>query len=234
MEINKSYKTVLITGASGNLGRSVIQSLHEAGHTLLATVHKQVIEDQLCSKVADTREVDLTNETAAAAYVESITTSYPELNAAVLLAGGFGGKSIAEVSDADLEKFIALNFKTALHIVRPMLAHFEKIGGGQFVLIGARPALDAKAGKDFAAYAISKAMVIQLSELINAWGKGKHIHSTVIVPSVIDTPENRKSMPKADPQKWVTPEALAEIIRFVVSDGGSQLRETVIKVYNES
>jgi NAD(P)-dependent dehydrogenase (short-subunit alcohol dehydrogenase family) len=232
--MEETTKTVLITGASGNLGRGVIQSLHAAGHTLVTTVHKQVIADALCEKVADNREVDLTDEAAADAYVKSITSSYPKLSAAVLLAGGFGGKSVAEISDADLEKFIALNFKTALHIVKPMLAHFEKAGGGQFILIGAKPALDAKAGKDFAAYAISKAMVIQLSDMINAWGKGKHIHSTVIVPSVIDTPENRKAMPTADTAKWVKPEALAEIIRFVVSDRGNPMRETVIKAYNES
>jgi NAD(P)-dependent dehydrogenase (short-subunit alcohol dehydrogenase family) len=127
-----------------------------------------------------------------------------------------------------------LNFKTAYFIARPLMQHFEKVGGGQFILIGARPALKAEAGKDYVAYALSKSLVFALSELINASGSGKKISSTVIVPSTIDTEANRKSMPDANFSKWVKAESIAETIEFVLSDAGQSMRDTVIKMYHEA
>ena len=84
------------------------------------------------------------------------------------------------------------------------------------------------------AYALSKRLVFALSDFINAYGKGKQIHSTVIVPSTIDTPANRKSMPDADFSKWVTADAISETIGFLFNESGSQVREGVIKMYHES
>jgi NAD(P)-dependent dehydrogenase (short-subunit alcohol dehydrogenase family) len=118
--------------------------------------------------------------------------------------------------------------------VRELLPLFERRGGGQFVLVGARPALDAGAGAHMAAYALSKGLVHQLAELINAHGRGKHIDATVIVPSVIDTPANRAAMPDADPGKWVSPDSIAETIAFVLSGAGRQMRGSVLKLYGES
>ena len=84
------------------------------------------------------------------------------------------------------------------------------------------------------AYGLSKAMLFKLSEYMNAEAKGKNVVTTVIAPSTIDTEANRNSMPDADPAKWVKPSVLAEIMEFIVSEKGTPLRETVLKVYNNA
>jgi NAD(P)-dependent dehydrogenase (short-subunit alcohol dehydrogenase family) len=178
--------------------------------------------------------VNLTDEAETQQYVEEITQQYPGICAAVLLVGGYASGNISDTDAAAIDKQIALNFKTAYFVVRPLLAHFEKTGGGQFILVGARPALDAQAGKNNVAYSLGKSLVFHLAELINAAGKGKHITATVLVPSTIDTPLNRSSMPDADFSKWIKASDIAENIAFVLSDAGKTLRETVLNVYNEA
>lgn len=83
-------------------------------------------------------------------------------------------------------------------------------------------------------YALSKSLLFKLAEFINEDAKGKNVTATVVVPSTLDTPLNRKSMPDTNPGIWVKPGALAEILAFVVGDAGTPLRETVLKVYNNS
>jgi NADP-dependent 3-hydroxy acid dehydrogenase YdfG len=227
-------RIILITGASGNLGTEVIKNLHSKGYTLCASTGSAELPAELAFMVADARNVNLAEESHAKEYVEDLIRLYPNLDTAVLLVGGFEMGSIAETDSTFIDKLITLNFKTAYHVVRPLLAHFEKRKHGQFVLIGARPALDPKAGMKMMAYSLSKSLVFQLSNLINAWGHGKHIHATVIVPSTIDTTANRKSMPEADTTKWVKASDLAETIAFVLSSPGENLRDSVLKVYNEA
>ncbi len=105
---------------------------------------------------------------------------------------------------------------------------------GRIVFIGARPALQAAAGKDLLAYGLSKSLLFKLAEYINEEARGKNVTATVVVPSTLDTELNRKSMPDANPDNWVKPEAMAEILEFIISDKASPLRETIIKVYNNS
>jgi NAD(P)-dependent dehydrogenase (short-subunit alcohol dehydrogenase family) len=84
------------------------------------------------------------------------------------------------------------------------------------------------------AYALSKSLLFTLAELLNAEAKGTNVTATMVVPSTLDTPANRENMPDADTGNWVQPEALAEVLEFVVSEKGSPLRETVLKVYNKA
>jgi NAD(P)-dependent dehydrogenase (short-subunit alcohol dehydrogenase family) len=128
-----------------------------------------------------------------------------------------------------------LNFYTAFHIVRPLLAHFlKRQGRGQFILVGSRPGLNPTYGKDFFAYSMSKAMIFRLAEFINLEGKDKLVTATVIVPSTIDTEANRKDMPDADFSKWVPAKNIADAVSYSLSDTGWMLRENVLKIYNRS
>ena len=113
--------------------------------------------------------------------------------------------NIKDTTKSDLDKMINLNFYTAFHIVRPLLAHFMSRpgSGGQFVLIGSRPGIIASTGKEFFPYSMSKAMIFKLAEFINAEGKDKEVTATVIVPSTIDTEANRRSMPTR--RGWLSP-----------------------------
>jgi NAD(P)-dependent dehydrogenase (short-subunit alcohol dehydrogenase family) len=220
-------KSILITGASGNLGSAVVRKLQNEGYHIFATARNA---DGL--EGAEVAAVDLTDEPAVNSYIKSITDGTPDLKAAVLLVGGFALGDLAETGGAALQKMYKLNFETSYFIVRALLPYFQQNGGGKFILIGSRPGFDPKDAKNKVAYALSKSLVMYLSEILNAHGQG--ITSAVIVPSTIDTPQNRSAMPKADPGKWVRPETIAESIHFLLTDTGSQLRETVLKLYNEA
>lgn len=227
-------RTILITGANGNLGGEVVKKLHASGYGICATIGGGGAPEGFAEMTKDVRQVNLTEEAATAAYVKEMTGHFPNLDAAVLLVGGFAMGGFAETTGALLDKQFDLNFKTAFFVVKPLLEHFEKTGGGQIILVGARPALLPAAGKDMLAYALTKSLLFRLAECINEAGKGKHITATVLVPSTIDTPANRLTMPDADFSSWVKAADIAETIAFALSEAGSNLREAVLKLYNEA
>jgi len=109
-----------------------------------------------------------------------------------------------------------------------------KQNNGRIFIIGSRPGLDAKSGKGMIAYGLGKSLIFRLAELMNDEAKGTNVVITVVVPGTIDTPQNRKAIPGSDPDNWVKPEAIADIIYFYASDMAAVLREPVIKVYNNS
>jgi NAD(P)-dependent dehydrogenase (short-subunit alcohol dehydrogenase family) len=227
--------SVIITGANGGLGVEVTNRLAEDGYHVLAVTGQHGAGKISGKKNITSFQVDLLKEDKAETFVNKAVETTSDLNAAVLLVGGFAMGKLSETSKKDLEKMIDLNFYTAFHLIRPLMKHFTgNPEGGRFILVGARPALDSSAGKDFFAYSLSKAMVIKLAEFINIEGKDKNISATVIIPSVIDTAANRQAMPDADFSKWVPPQAIAETISFYLSREGRMIREAVVKLYNRS
>ena len=109
-----------------------------------------------------------------------------------------------------------------------------KQNSGRIFIIGSKPGLSSVNSKGMVAYGLAKSLIFRLAELMNAEAKGTNVVVSVIVPSTIDTPQNRKSMPDADPAKWVKPEAIADVIYFYCTDAAAVLREPVIKMYNNS
>jgi NAD(P)-dependent dehydrogenase (short-subunit alcohol dehydrogenase family) len=105
---------------------------------------------------------------------------------------------------------------------------------GRLVVVGGQPALDAEAGKNMIAYGLSKSLLIKLAEYLNAAAKGKNVTTTVIIPSTIDTPQNRKSMPAAKFDDWVKPAQIADLMEVICSEKGTPIREGIIKVYGNS
>jgi NAD(P)-dependent dehydrogenase (short-subunit alcohol dehydrogenase family) len=227
--------SIIITGANGNLGHSVVKRLLNDGKYLLAATGKSGNDNIPDDKNLEIYEVDLLNEEQVHSFVDNSIRKHPETNAAVLLVGGFAMGKLTETGKADLDNMIGLNFYTAYNVVRPLLAHFlSRPEGGRFILVGSRPGINAAEGKSFFAYSLSKAMVFKLAEFINAEGKDKSVTATVIVPSTIDTKTNRKAMPDADFSKWVPAENIADAISFALSETGGMLRENIIKIYNRS
>jgi NAD(P)-dependent dehydrogenase (short-subunit alcohol dehydrogenase family) len=227
--------TIIITGANGNLGITVVKRLLKDGYHLLATSGKAGAGNLPANKKLDITRVDLSDEEQAQKFVESSIQKDPGIQAAVLLVGGFAMGKMTETRKADIDKMIDLNFYTAYHVVRPLLAHFlSRPGGGQFILFGSRPGLNAGSGKNSFAYSMSKAMIFKLAEFINAEGKDKEVTATVIVPSTIDTESNRKAMPDADFSKWVPAENIADAVSFSLSETGRMMRESIIRIYHRS
>ncbi len=228
-------KTVIITGASGNLGQALVKKFLSEGYKVIGTV---IPNDRSGISINDsnfeTMAVDLMNEDESEKFVQSVIEKHKTIDAAVLTVGGFAMGTIAESKMSDILKQYDLNFKTTYHIARPVFMQMMKQNYGRIFLTGARTGIDMKNSKGMIAYGLSKSLIFRLAELMNGEAKGFNVVTSVIAPSTIDTPQNRKAMPDADPGKWVKPEEIAGIIYFYCTEKASPLREPVLKIYNNA
>jgi NAD(P)-dependent dehydrogenase (short-subunit alcohol dehydrogenase family) len=228
-------KTIIVTGASGNLGQAVIKKFLAEDFTVIGTtIPDDPVKLDFESPKYENRVVDLMDEAAAQAFVDSIISKYGNIDAAVLTVGGFAMGKVVDTKTADIFKQYRLNFETAYNTARPVFIQMLKQNNGRIFMIGSRPGLDMHSSKGMVAYGLTKSLIFRLAELMNDEAKGHNVVSSVVVPSTIDTPQNRQSMPDADFSKWVKPEAIASVIYFYCTPEASILREPVIKVYGHS
>jgi NAD(P)-dependent dehydrogenase (short-subunit alcohol dehydrogenase family) len=160
-----TMSSIIITGANGNLGHFVVNRLLKDNYHLIAATGSSGPGNLPVTENLELLEVDLLNEAAAKTFVEKSLKNHTDIKAAVLLVGGFAMGNLVDTTQDDLNRMISLNFYTAYNVVRPLLAHFlGRPEGGQFILVGSRPGLNAADGKDFFAYSLSKAMIFKLAE----------------------------------------------------------------------
>lgn len=228
-------KTVIVTGASGNMGQAVVKKFLSEGYKVIGTAVPNDpvpldIDDSNFEKII----VDLMSEDDSEKFVQALIDKYKTIDVAVSTVGGFAMGSVAETKTADIYKQYKLNFETAYNVARPCFVQMMKQNSGRIFLVGSRPGLSAKGGKGMVAYGLGKSLIFRIAELMNDEAKGKNVVTSVLVPSTIDTPQNRKSMPNADASTWVKPEAIADTIYFYCTEAAAALREPVIKLYNNS
>jgi NAD(P)-dependent dehydrogenase (short-subunit alcohol dehydrogenase family) len=228
-------KTIIITGADGNLGTAVTKTFLDDGYHVIATV----VNDTAKNNIADhpqleVKVVNLTDEAATTSFINSSIEKYKQVDAGLLLVGGFAMGDMEAATGANLKKMYALNFETAYYTARPLFKHMKENKKGRIVFVGARPALNAADGKAMIAYALSKSLLFKLADFLNEDAKGMNVTATVVVPSTIDTTINRNAMPDKNPDNWVKLQQLADIMKFICSDTADVLRENVLKVYNNS
>jgi NAD(P)-dependent dehydrogenase (short-subunit alcohol dehydrogenase family) len=228
-------KTIIVTGANGNVGTACVKQLLSAGyHVIAVDGHESNLGFAAGQPGYTFAGTNLTDEVATASFIEGLIQKHSRIDAALLLVGGFAAGNMAVTDGTALSKMFSLNFNTAYFMARPLLAHMQQNKYGRIVFVGARPALQPAQGKDLLAYSLSKSLLFKLAEFINEENKGTNINAFVVVPSTIDTPVNRESMPEANPADWVSPEAIANTMEFIVSEKGNALRETIFKVYNNA
>lgn len=228
-------KTAIVTGASGNLGQAVISKFISEGYRVVGTViPNDPIPVDFPAESFEKVVVNLMDEADSDKFVGNVIAKYGSVDTAVLTVGGFAMGKMADTPAADIMKQYKLNFETAYHVARPVFAQMMKQNSGRIFIIGSKPGLSADNGKGMIAYGLAKSLIFRLAELMNGEAKGKNVVTCVVVPSTIDTPQNRKAMPDADPSKWVKPEDIANVIYYNSSDEAGVLRETVLKVYNKA
>jgi 3-oxoacyl-[acyl-carrier protein] reductase len=171
--------------------------------------------------------VDLSDPAQAKKAIDAVASHFGRLDALVNIAGGFAYETVAEGDPKTWQRMYALNVLTALNTSRSAIPHLAVSASARIVNVGAMGALQA--GSGMGAYAASKAGVHRLTEALAAEWKGK-ITVNAVLPSTIDTPANRASMPKADFGKWVTPQELADVILFLVSDAASAVTGALLPV----
>lgn len=223
-------KTAIITGASGNLGKACVRAFLDDDFDILATILPgESLGYDVPGRIT-VEEVDLTNEKDATRFIAEKASH--TIDCALLLVGGFAMGNISETDSTQLHKMFSLNFFTAYHCARPLFQKMkDQPNGGRIVLIGSKPALNPKDGKNTVAYALSKSLLFDLANILNAESSEGKVVTHVIAPSVIDTPPNREAMPTANFRAWVTPETIAANILWLCSEKGAAVRGGVLKLY---
>lgn len=227
-------KTIIITGANGGLGSTVVKKFLAANYRVIATGHDSKSRFVTDHPLYEYHAVNLADETETSEFVDTMISKHRKIDGALLLVGGFAMGNIDTTDGQAIKEMFSLNFETAYYAARPLFNHMMQQGYGRIVLIGSKPALNAAAGKNVLAYAITKNMLFKLAELLNETAKGTNVVISVVAPSTIDTAANRKDMPDADTSKWVKPEQIADLLDFICSDKGDAIREPVYKMYNNA
>ncbi len=227
-------KTAIITGAAGNMGSAVVRRFLDEGYRVIGTFAPGDDTTVHQSDAFEAHVADISDETAAGELIGSVINTHRTIDAAVLTVGGFAMGDISKTKTSDIFRQYQLNFETAYNIARPVFLQMMQQQQGRIFLVGSRPGLDAKSSKGMIAYSLAKSLIFRLAELMNEEAKDTNVVTSVIVPSTIDTPQNRKSMPSSDFSKWVTPEDIAGIIYYYSSDAAKTIREPVIKIFNKA
>lgn len=229
-------EAVVVTGAGGALGSALVAELTRGERRVIAVGRglAQAHGDETygASRVVATA-LDVTSREGWAALLASAERDGLVVTGAVLAAGGYrGGERVAESKDdGALEAMIAANLATAHATLAALLPGMVARKRGSVVVIGSSASVRPWQSPGSAAYAVSKAGVVALAQATAAEVHGAAVRVNAILPSTIDTPQNRKGMPDADFSKWVTPTSIAGIAAFLLSDSSRDISGAAIPVY---
>jgi NAD(P)-dependent dehydrogenase (short-subunit alcohol dehydrogenase family) len=225
-------RTVLVTGAAGNLGRVVANAFAERGANLvLVDLRRESLERAFGAE--DERRLlaptNLLDQEQVHATVKKAIQRFKRIDVLCNLAGGFRmGQPVHETSDDTWNFLFDINARTVLHAVRAVVPGMIENGGGKIINVGAYAA--QKGVAQMGAYVAAKSAVIRLTEAMAAELREKNVNVNCVLPTVIDTPENRAAMPNADPSRWVAPADLAKTIVFLASDGAHAIHGAALPV----
>lgn len=231
-------RVVLITGASGNLGSAAARAFLAGGAKLILADRNLDNLNRVFADLGDSGEVmfltvDLTDGGAVESAIFEAVQQFGRLDVLVNVAGGYrAGTPLHETPLEHWDFLLNLNMKTVINTGRGAIPHMLQQKYGKIINIAARAALEGKA--NMAAYVVSKAAVVRMTESMAAELKEQGINVNAILPGTIDTPQNRAATPTADFSKWVAPEALAEVILFLASDASRAIHGAAIPVYGLS
>jgi NAD(P)-dependent dehydrogenase (short-subunit alcohol dehydrogenase family) len=223
--------SVLVAGGTGALGAAVLGELLASGHPVTTTwvieEERERIERDFEGRTGLTLvQADLMDPEAVAEAVGGVDN----LGALVNLVGGFSAPG--KVHESNLEGFEAqlrLNLRPGFLLARAAIPRIVSAGGGVFVGVSARPALKPFPGA--AGYITAKAGVLAFIKALDVEYRHDGVRCNAVLPSVIDTPANRRAQPDAEFSKWVPPQQIAKVVRFLVSDESAPISGAGIPVY---
>jgi NAD(P)-dependent dehydrogenase (short-subunit alcohol dehydrogenase family) len=231
----------VITGAAGALGSALASSLVARGHRIAAVDVPQAAARlaELASSLGGSCEVfpmDISDPAAWAEALPRLASSLGQPTGAALVAGGWrGGPGVHEAGSEDaFHAMVRMNLDTAFQTLHALLPGMVAQGNGSVVVVGSRAVDRPWTSGGAAAYAASKAGVVALAQAAAAEVLGKGVRINAVLPSVIDTPANRRDMPAADPALWVSPASLSAVIAFLLSDDAIDISGAAIPVYGKS
>jgi NAD(P)-dependent dehydrogenase (short-subunit alcohol dehydrogenase family) len=221
---------VLVAGGTGALGAAVVKELVRSGYPVGATWVVEEERERLEGvEGVELIRADLFDPGQAAAAVAAIS----DVGAVVNLVGGYAQAGrVHETDPEEFERLMRLNLRPNVLLARAAIPRFLRRGGGAFVAVSARPALRPFPGA--APYIVAKAAVLSFVQTLDAEYRHDGVRANAVLPSVIDTPANREAQPDADYSKWVAPEEIAKVIRFLVSPDSAPTSGAAIPVYGRA
>lgn len=220
-----SDRVIVVTGGHGVLGHAVVEAALADG--LKAAVIDHASGQAAPDSVLEIGGVDLTDAGAAGAAIDRVVERFGRLDALLNIAGGFVWRTVDDAEPA-WDRMHALNLTTALNATRAALPHLKQAAEGRIVNVGANAALKSAAG--MGAYAAAKSGVHRLTESLAEELKSSSVTVNAVLPSILDTEQNRKDMPDADPAKWVRPADLAKVMLFLASPDSRAITGALIPV----
>lgn len=220
-----SERVIVVTGGQGVLGRAVVRQALAGGARVAA------VDRAPASALGEAMVlggVDLTDPVSAGEAMGRIADQLGGLDALLNIAGGFAWQTTEAGDPATWDRMFAMNVRTTLTAVRAALPHLLRSPAGRIVNVGAAGAVKAAAG--MGAYAASKAGVHRLTESLAEELKDSGLTVNAVLPSIIDTPQNRADMPDADPARWVDPEDLAAVMLFLASPAARAVTGALVPV----
>lgn len=232
---NFKGRTVVITGAAGNLGAATARAFLRAEANLALVDRSPDRLGNLIPEIVNTPwytlvgAVDLLDEKAVNRAMEGIYAQLGRIDVLVNAVGGYrGGKSFHETAADEWEFLLDINLRTVRNACKAAIPYMLKQGAGHIINVAARSAITIS--KNSAAYSAVKSAVLRLTESLSAEYREAGIHINCILPSTIDTPQNREAMPNADFSRWTPPEAIADVILFLASDAARAVHGAAIPV----
>ena len=232
MSTNGHGRVAAITGGFGALGQVVAAAALKHEYRVAVLDHQGKppagLAETLGPNALMLGGVDLADETAAKTAMENVTSHFGRLDALFNIAGGFRFIKIESSKAADIEFLFRINVQTAANASRAALPALKLSPAGRIVNVGAAAALNASAG--MGPYAASKSAVLRLTEAMAEELKDTSITVNAVLPTTIDTAQNRADMPKADFSRWVAPQDLAEVMLFLASEEATAVTGALIAV----
>jgi NAD(P)-dependent dehydrogenase (short-subunit alcohol dehydrogenase family) len=231
-------RTVIVTGAAGNLGRAVCAAFAARGDRLaLVDLSADALAAARSALSADVETAafpaDLMDPAAVSAMATGVMERFGRIDVLINVAGGFTmGPPLHETNDRDWDFMMDLNARTVFNCCRAVVPHLLSGGGGHIVNVSARAAL--RGVGTMGPYCASKAAVITLTEALSEELKDSGINVNCILPGTVDTPQNRTAMPDQDHGRWVPLDALADVILFLSSDASRAVTGAAVPVYGRS
>jgi NAD(P)-dependent dehydrogenase (short-subunit alcohol dehydrogenase family) len=234
--MESKMRTVVVAGGTGALGASVSRAFIASGARVIATYVKQAEYDALAKQVGAALigiPLDVTDEAAVAKFVAETESKYGAIDALVIAVGGYvGGKQLWETDTATYNLMLSLNLRAAFVMARAILPGMIRQNHGAVVNVASKAGYGHSAGA--AMYAASKAGVMALFSSLAEEVKPYNINVNSIVPSIMDTPANRREMPKANFDVWPKTDDIAKVILYLCSDDARVIHGAEVPVYGKT